>query len=122
MKKKKLKKYIKKRLHNIIYMAQQGMKDFEIAAELDMTELEMLGALKKMPEDMRLYKIAKNQGYSRDMERLKTWIEDKDINTSLVKVYLAQRHGITDKVEPTDDNTSEDLANLFQELAEKLPK
>ena len=106
MKKKKLLKYVKRRLHNIFYLAREGYKDFEIAAEMGLTEVELLKAIKKIPGAWRLYGIEKGKGYSRDMELLKKLMQDRGVNASLAKVYFAERHGITDRVEKeekTDD-------------------
>jgi len=103
MKKKKLRKHIRKRMHNVLFMARQGMKDFEIAAEIDLLEDEFINTLEKMPEQHRLYTIAKSQGYSRDMELLKEMMNNKDVNSTLAKVYFAQRHGITDRVDPDSE-------------------
>ena len=122
MKKKKLKKYIKKRLHNIEYMARQGMAENEIAAEMDLTEEEFSKGINSMPAELRRYNIARNQGYSRDMDLLKTMMNDKDVNSTLAKLYFAQRYGITDRPKDNTADESRKIAQLFQELAEKLPK
>jgi len=122
MKKKKLKKYIKKRLHNIEYMARQGMAENEIAAEMDLTEEEFGKGINSMPAELRRYNIARNQGYSRDMDLLKTMMNDKDVNSTLAKLYFAQRYGITDRPKDNTADESRKIAQLFQELAEKLPK
>jgi hypothetical protein len=122
MKKKKLKKYIKKRLHNIEYMARQGMAENEIAAEMDLTEEEFGKGINSMPSELRRYNIARNQGYSRDMDLLKTMMNDKDVNSTLAKLYFAQRYGITDRPKDNTADESRKIAQLFQELAEKLPK
>jgi len=122
MKKKKLKKYIKKRIHNIEYMAKIGMAEREIAADIDLTEEEFISTIQKMPKEYRKYEIAKNLGYSRDMELLKKMMEDKDVNASLAKLYFAQRYGITDRPKENTADDSRKIAQLFQELAEKLPK
>ena len=99
MNKKKIRKYVKRRLHNILYMARNGYKDFETAAEIGLTEAEMTRALKKIPGAWREYQIEKGKGYSRDMELLKKLMQDRGTNASLAKVYFAERYGITDRVE-----------------------
>ena len=102
MKLKKIKKILRQRDHNVYAMAKMGMKDFEIAATIGMTPTEFAEGLKAIPKINRKFTIAKNIGYNRDMEYMKRLIDDKSINSSIAKIYFAERYGITDKVEKED--------------------
>ena len=59
------------------------------------------------PELKQAIAMGNARAYAWAIENLEKWMKDKDVSPQLIKLYLAERHGITDKI---PENSSQESA------------
>jgi hypothetical protein len=124
----------KKRKKQLLKIAKKNASDIQmrlgwcqpkekICTVYKMTMAEYRWLLNNSKTFARAVEMGNNRAYAVDMSRLEKLMTKTDVSPSLIKLYMAERHGITDK--PSDDGGADNaiqMAQLFKEIAEKLPK
>ena len=105
MKKKRKKKLLKK--------AKKIHKDVESIIGWGQTEQRCMVTHNILPDEWDWLKehspeirqaiaMGNARAYAWALEKLEKWMQDKDVSPQLIKLYMAERHGITDKVSEND--------------------
>jgi hypothetical protein len=105
----------KKRKKQLLKQAKKIHKEVESILGWGQTEQKCMVAFRILPEEWEWLKenspeiqnaiaMGNARAYAWAMEQLEKWMQDKDASPQLIKLYMAERHGITDKVpEKTDE-------------------